>query len=351
LEKRSNTRDTRWIFEFLNTLIHLDLWDLDLHLIESIETLGLRSREDVIDFILNGRKEKSIKKAIYEKIANYKKQSRTYSYWVDYALCRTIKDPNLLTRAIKAPFCEPLSMTRVHFIDRSKGDFFYSRHLNRGHLPIPEYYNIAREYYKFDAWTLERFFKFLISKHGEKSFTLFFEQAHLEEYELLMEIMREVSKLFFLVQSSLLDNYLETKLSLGLLHDEFIILNNSYNAVFPTEDDKPLNYSPELKRLEFNEGIFAIKLPEKTSDLYTWLTILNIRAHLYINANDVVYGIFRHGVIRGIIWVASIECELCVMECTGVNDKPLKEEVFRFFKKWYTLKKIIYLQDIIDGKR
>jgi len=328
--------------EFVGSLAHTDHWNTDIALIGCMEALGLTTKEDVIRFVRHDREEKSLKRALYEKIAIHEKRPQGYNYWVDFALCRTIKDPNLLTRAIKAELSDAIALCANSFLEDSHHR--NARPWNSGMTsPLSLYYRHAMSYDKFDAMTLERFFGFLVAHYGEKRVTIFLESEGWETLDMgeLRDFLLLVSECFFAVQLRQLEWFVPTELSTDSLFCRFLDLIAYLGDLKGPENlEKPCDHHPRYFDLEYQEAQFSIQLPHYPSDYILWSKSLNNCLVTFRDRSFPIFGIFQGESILGAIELKRKGEAWQVVQVSGASNKPLKGETLALFHRWCEAKGI-----------
>lgn len=215
--------------------------------------------DSALEYISNNRKEKSLKKALYE---NYKKQLKNetlYRYIYIYNVCKYIKDPNIAIKLIELDFDEHCD-------------------------------------YLFDKNHLENLFGFLIQRYTDKQIENLF-KVYLKEYPYLMNdtatMIHDIGE-----EITLLPNTI--KANCYTLHDELVLLMQKFedNGLFQTIYNYPITVIDRCVKIDE----FVIKVPKDGEELYNWSNILKNCLISYNGAiasnNRIIYGFFQNNILE-----------------------------------------------------
>jgi len=226
-------------------------------------TLKHSTQLEMLDFIINNRKEKSVKKALYQSYEDAIKNIEYYPY-CDYIFSRTIENSNLLVKLLKV---DP-AMKQYIFTDNT--------------FPVG-----------ID------FILFLKRHYTENQIAKFF-------FENIQDAKEQKNSLYYwrdtlqMVQShngfnSLEEHFLKVKLTIKKLHDEIVrvfhIVSYELDARESFEyNDKYLAACGDYKEFEF-------RLPSTVKELSLWAKILHNCMFGYSRRihqkHSIIYGVFK----------------------------------------------------------
>jgi len=267
-------------FEFL-------YWkEIDYLPLEKVSTIY-----DALNYILNNRKEKSLKKAIFE---NYQEQMIGKSYYFIYPYCITkyIKDTNIAKRLLDLDFNK------------------YFKEIINHH-------------------SLEYFLEYLTKHFSDKQILNLFKSYLKQELFWFVDTL----ELFAELDDNMRENFEKIHCKYDILHDEIVEYHRL--AVEHRLLDIKFNYMQNQIDACVQIEQFEVKLPIDGVDLYNWSNILNNCLAGYgeiINSYyTTVYGFFKNDKL---VFAVEIQNNKLVQARSKYN-QDLAQEDKAVLIKWY----------------
>ncbi len=253
--------------------------------------------QDALDEIVGFRREKSVKKAVYQ---NYIQQMDNYksfdSFFIEL-LIETIEDVNILVNFLKL-------------------DFALFSHVDA----------------EFNNRELISFIRFLKSHYTEKQILAFFTNIDiLKEQQLLRDTFDEYFKYKELID----ENFVKVRCKCLEIHDEIMRLTRGehYKEIF----SQTLSYSDSRKKACMWIDTYSIKLPHNGKQLYDWAEILpNCLANYFYKKDTkeiTVYGFFKEDIL---VFAASLD-DHQIIEARGKHNAGLNAEEEKVLALWFTI--------------
>lgn len=246
--------------------------------------------QSALDYLLKGRSEKSIKKALYE---NYYSQLETYDCFKSTlinTIIETIKDPNFIAKLFRQNLhCEAITVTEENYLKQLI--FFLQKH------------------------------------YSEKQIASFLQ--NIDEPYLLMDLLRE----FIYMRENIEELFTKTKCTLRSLHDEFVecSMKNRNSQLF-NENITYLHGQAKAKAKIFH---YYVKLPHTGAELLEWAEDLhNCLSGFFEEIRDnktTVYGFFNNDAIEFAVEVANKR----IRQASGVCNKKLTDTQNEALKTWF----------------
>jgi len=246
--------------------------------------------------VINNRKEKSIRKAIFKNYQNQLKSTacgETIFQWkVINLFCKEIKDPNLLSKLIGSDI-----LLNINFSIQEQDQL--------------ELIAFLKNHYTFKQ--IIRLF--LLS---EENF-MFFEDL-----------------IYTLTESKNIINqeFQKVKCTPKALHDEFVkCANIDYRR---TIIDKTITYSNKIKKRCKKIKNYTIKLPHTGKDFLEWAEILQNCIAGYFdkvkNNSSLIYGFFKN---KKLDFAVEINFDNKIIQANQKNNKPLSQDQQKILDLWF----------------
>ena len=268
-----------WLKEF-----HFYRWDYCEQLPQEINTIS-----EALSYILKGRNEKSIKRALFN---NYNMQLETYDMYQTVfinTILETINDPNLAS--------------------------FLLQH-------VMYYEGITKDEEPY----LKRLIVFLKKYYTEKQITSLIKQINDSYY--LMDLLRE----FIYCEEDIDELFIKPKCTMNALHDEFSrcarfmhAKQTFFNIVYRDQQEKA-----ETKVLGYD-----VKLPHTGKELFDWSerlhNCLSGYFHQIYENQTTVYGFFRNDTIEFAAEIA----DKTIIQASGICNQELTQTQQESLKIWF----------------
>jgi len=265
------------------------------------ELLSYPSVRDSLTFILNNRKEKSVRKALY---LSYKKKmeqtARRYDPTFDYVILRVFSDANYLTFLLS--------------IDAyNKNNMFHENYPET----IIDVFTFLKEYY-----TEKQLFSFI-----KQSVTGY------NHYHLWQDSLRMLSNQGTL--SVFREHFNRSKPQVTLLHDELVRIQNFY--INPSKIDmlSVFSYSKQKLKAQATFMELEFKLPSTAKDLHTWGTELNNCMFSYSSSirkqRTTIYGVFKE---QKLVYAVEIKNNK-IIQTKAVSNQSVATSEKSIITQWY----------------
>jgi len=246
--------------------------------------------QSALEYLLKGRNEKSIKKALYE---NYCKQLQTYDCFKSTLIntvIETIKDPNFIAKLFKQ---------NLHF----------------------EGITVAEEHY------LKQLIFFLQKHYSEKQIVSFLQT--IDKSYLLIDLLRE----FIYIKEDLEELFTKTKCTLRSLHDEFVecSMKNRNRQIF----NENITYLHGQAKAKAKISRYYVKLPHTGGELFEWAQDLhNCLSGYFEEIRDnktTIYGFFNEYSIEFAVEISNKR----IIQASGVCNKKLTDTQNEALNIWF----------------
>lgn len=264
-------------------------WDDCEQLSQEINTIS-----EALSYILKGRNEKSIKRALFN---NYSLQLQTYDMYQTVfinTIIETIKDPNMVVSLLQ------------HIV--------YYRGMTKDEEPH-----------------LKRLIVFLKKHYYEKQIISFIKQ--IDDGYYLLDLLRE----FIYCEQELDELFLKPKCTMNALHDEF---SRCARFMHAKQTFLSIVYRDQQEKAEAKVLGYDVKLPHTGRELFEWSerlhNCLSGYFHQIYENQTTVYGFFRNDTIEFAAEIADktiIQASgVCNQELTPTQQESLKIWFHRFIK-------------------
>ena len=256
--------------------------------------------ENALLFLLNNRKEKSIRKALF---SHYKesmsKETKHYDPTFDYVVLRLFDDPNYLTFLLSL-------------------NAYYKNHMFAGS----------------NADTVLSTFQFFQEHYSERQlFTLIKESLKTRNiYNLWGDCFRMLAHPRTL--PSFKEHFERQKPQVTLLHDELVRIQNQYVTAQKIDMLKPFDYKiPQLKaQIRYEELDF--RLPGTGKELHAWGVALNNCMVSYAsdieNNTTIIYGVFKQNKLTYAVEIQNNK----IVQARAVNNGRVSDKERAILSNW-----------------
>ncbi len=284
-------------------LKHTHLKEYDFFYWDGFELFFDKSKEypgvqKMLGFILNHRKEKSIRKACFKAYAHSLEIHDAYDYTADYVFSRYIPDRNFLVELIGMDI-------------RIKHTLFNDTSLSN----VEQLIEFLKRYY-----TLRTITNFFLKIEG------------------VSNIMRDTIWMYRgQGVRHIHEHFRKIPLSLENLHNEFIRIHSLCNTEFSTK--VKFYYLPKDVNAQGSYGAFEYRLPETIHTLSKWAQHLDNCMSSYDRAihsgHTIIFGVFEDDVLRYAVEIK----EHKIVQALGKDNKPIppvdSKEIVKWFKEVY----------------
>ncbi len=285
-------------------LIYRHLKEFDFYYWEQRHELPARELyiEDALAYIINYRKEKSVKKALYENYARQLEESSEFNSFLIQAFSKNIEDANLVVTFLKYNFDYPKE-SGIH------------------------------------ADELDLFIKFLKQHYSEKQILKFFMDydGDTQEY-LFRDIVSDLAFNFEAIDGG----FKKTACKMRDVHDEFVrcVSEERYKHIYK----KSLFYPKKELKPCVSTGSYSVRLPHSGKELFEWAEELHNCMSGYFDwiarGETIIYGFFQNGTL---LFAVEIQNGRMVQYSAKRNAK-LNEDELKLLEKWYG----IYFENALD---
>ena len=263
-------------------------------------TIKYTTQVQMLDFIVNNRKEKSVKKALYKAYESSISHLGYYPY-SDYVFSRTIDNINLLTKLYE----------------------IYPA--IKQHLFTNETFSVAIA-----------FIQFLKKHYAEKQIVKLFveEMQDVKEYKNVLHNWRDTLRMLQVHNAFeyLEQHFIKVKLTSKKLHDEIIRVFHIVSYELDSKegfqyDEKYLSACGRYKELEF-------KLPQSVKELSLWATVLHNCMFGYSSRihrqQSVIYGVFKNEELLYAVELSNFS----IVQAKAVSNGPVPEGDMSAIRGW-----------------
>ncbi len=285
-------------------------WDIDEQFPKLHKAINDTDPEEVLHYLLNGRKERSIKRALFERYEKFQAKIRymqkhipsapkpnLFDPKIPFIICRCFKDPNIVSSLL-------LRMKILFDKSRMCSDI------------------------KLD--TLIWFIIFLKRYYTEKQLATLLLKVEYDIYQ-WMDTLMLVSYHKHVVKKE----FTKVKLSVSRLHNEIIRCSEYKN----NQKIKKMNflYTPEEKAACTEVDGILYKLPNTGAELQEWAGILHNciagYAGLIESGETLIYGAFRNDKLLYAIEISKGK----IVERSGKYNKEINKEDSLIIDQWYKI--------------
>jgi len=261
------------------------------------------SIKEMLLYISNQRKEKSIKKAHLQSYMDSMKIHSRYNYVADYIFSHHIEDRNFLLALIRMD-------TKVK------------------HVLFEETVTS----------TIEYFLVFLKNYYSEKEITKLFTALHADEFKYHQHIVRDTIRMFRSVPDDFRQEHFgKVPASFQNIHDEFIRMNALRDISLSGKVE--FNYHENDLMAQGEKDQLDYRLPETTHILLRWSQQLHNCMHGYSKSihqgKTVIYGVFKDDILTYAVEIRGNK----IVQALGKYNQRLEEEdkaeIDAWFKKVY----------------
>ena len=262
------------------------LWD-DLKLLPK----SISKIHEALLYLLKGRKEKSIKKALFQ---NYQNQIDAHGYFKTVlinAILECIDDVNFIVELFNCDL-------------------------------YTQYINISEELFS-------KQFIFFLKKHYKQKQIVRFIKEIVDEQGYFLDILRE----FIYLQDDLDQFFRKPKCTITHLHDELV--RCSIDKLSLSQRSIKISYKYNQERAKSSVLDYEVKLPYSGNDLYVWANALQNCLNGYLNTIcenlSTVYAFFRNNKISFAVEIVEND----IQQALGKYNQKLDEEQTKVLKIWY----------------
>jgi hypothetical protein len=257
--------------------------------------------ESFLDFFLNHRSEKSLRKA---QFISYEKMMKSLGYnpMADYIFSRTIHDENHLLKVLNMD----IEIKQLLF-DGCQID------------AIIDFINFLKNFYQ--------------DKH---IVTLW---LSINKNDLAHFLLRDSSELFLNedIRNELYKKFRKTPLNIKAIHDELIQHSQNFNKL--KRKELTFSYSDTLLKVQGMRENIEYRLPRSNKELYSWGGLLHNCLFSYdrsiLNHRSTIFGLF---IDRQLMYAIEIRKNKIVQASTTYNkhlDNSVREKIDRWYKEVY----------------
>jgi len=300
-DERYNLLDTRLIIYCLKnpSVEDLDLFYWNNQYLPYINTFT--SVSGALNFLLNNRKEKSVRKALFEHYEEKMQQTpQFYDPCFDYIILRVIEDPNHLSYLLSIPA-------------------YYKNNMFQGAQPdtLVVAFNFLKEYY-----TQENILSFIKQSLKVKN-----------TYNLWHDCFRMLSNTQSLPMFT--EHFERCKPRVQLLHDELVRIQNQYINTNQIDMLEKFKYSNQQLEAQSSSDEMDFKLPSTAKELHTWGKELNNCMFSYTSAiktqDTLIYGVFKDKKLTYAVEIRNNR----IVQAKAVNNRRLLDNEKNSIQLWH----------------
>ncbi|MEA2017150.1 MAG: PcfJ domain-containing protein [Campylobacterota bacterium] len=247
-----------------------------------------------LSVIANNRKEKSVKKAVYQNFINQIEDEKKFHYSFIQIFTNKIKDPNMLVKFLQ------LKLYNIEI----------------GEYDIDCIYNLLLD--------------FLKTKYLDKQILKLFSELNYDttNQTIFFDMVRE----FEYCKTFINEKFRKTKCELKCLHDEFVKIakEKRYERIYAK---KLYNQKNKTKACIDIKG-YKVKLPQNGAEIIEWAdTLHNCMAGYFdmIQKNEtVIYGFFDNDILQFAVEI----CEGRLIQASGKYNSTLEPEEQEILDMW-----------------
>jgi len=247
-------------------------------------------------YIQNNRKEKSLKKAVYEDYKYQLRKYESYNFIYPYSICKYIKDTNIATKFLEL-----------------------------------DLYSYFKELVNQNA--LEYFFEYLVKHYSQKQILNLFKTYQKQEIFWFIDTIELFGELSYTMR----ENFAKVPCKYNTLHNEIL----RYHRAVMHQKLLETNYSYKESYLKACTTIesYTIKLPKNGIELYNWSTALNNCLAGYnelIKSNyTTVYGFFENDTIKFAVEIKNNKITQAKSKYNANLPKKDISLVYGWFKEYF----------------
>ncbi|MEA3554015.1 MAG: PcfJ domain-containing protein, partial [Campylobacterota bacterium] len=246
---------------------------------------------DALRYVANSRKEKSLKKAIFE---NYQEQmiDKSYYFLYPYCIAKYIKDINIANRLIDLDL-----------------NMYFKEIVNHN--------------------SLELFLIYLVKHYSDKQIENLFKSYKKQEMFWFLDTV----ELFAELSAEMRNNFVKVSCKYNILHDEIITYHRL--AMHERLLDTTFNYTQkQLDAIKFIEP-YDIRLPQHGLELYNWSTALSNCLAGYSNLikkyQTIIYGFCKNDEISFAVEIKDNK----IIQAKSKYNNDLSKEDMDIVIHWY----------------
>ena len=288
-KKIQNLDEIKFFMQYpgINTMEILR-WDLFEEIKEALK--NFKSLIELLKFVINYKKEKSIRRALYLKYENCIKRGSIYNPRIDFVFSRTIDNVDLLAKVIG--------------FDSTKMESFKWKNSS-------------------DAIWLIMFLK---KFYREKSIISLFMKN-----DLVFDYWKDIFTMVSQNKEAIKKYFKKVKCNVKSIHDEISL---SIKKDYAKKRLKIFQYTKDIVDTQTNIDKFTFKLPHDNYELFEWSMILNNCLFSYetniLNSSSIIYGIF---VGKKLKYVMEIYKNL-LFQISGYNNSIIPPEDMKIINIW-----------------
>ena len=312
--KANNILDIRLIIYCLKnpSVQDLELFYWNNQYIPIIDTFS--SSTNALNFLLNNRKEKSVRKALFEHYKVKMQQTpQFYDPTFDYVILRIIDDPNYLSYLLSIPS-------------------YYKNNMFQGSQPD----------------TIITAFNFLKEHYTQKNILNFIKQSLKikNTYHIWIDCFRMLSNSLSL--PIFVEHFERCKPKVTLLHDELVRVQNQYINSNKIDMLEKFKYTEQQLKTQLNSDEMNFRLPSTAKELHAWGKELNNCMFSYTSdiqaQNTLIYGVFKG---KKLTYAVEIRHNK-VVQIKAINNRRLPDEEKKLIHVWQ--KKLITSPTSLSNK-
>ena len=298
LQRQINQIDllSKKTFNMINNefIENIDLIDYEL-LDWELTNIKVNYLDEAFQYILNQRKEKSVKRAIYEAYEKMIRSDGKFNPIYTYALTKHIKDPNILSKVINLPF----------------------------------YQKILDTYSENDKELLDNGFEsFIVFLKKYYSETQIYNMLKSEKSRLLKDIIQEI--VFYEGYQG--NSFQKTKANLKLLHNALVKANKTQRDIIALE--MSFSYVKNVQDRCIDIDGYLVLLPTTGKELSQYANdlencMLGYADSIY-NNETVIYLFFREGEIKFAVEILDNQ----LWQASSRDNNLLNKSEKEVLKKW-----------------
>lgn len=294
------------LFSFF--LKHDHLKEYDFFYWDNFEIFYDKSKEypsvkEILDFVFNHRKEKSIKKAYFKSYEESMERYSSYNHTADYLFARHIEDRNFLLALIKIdPKVKHVLFDEVSMV------------------------------------SIEHFLEFLREHYTQKAVTKIFASLDRGSFRARGNIVRDTIWMFHgEAMNFIREHYSRVPPSIQKIHDEFIRINSVRNASMNGKVE--FAYEKNDLKAQTQKDLLEYRLPETIHMLQQWSQELRNCMYGYSRAihhgNTIIYGVFKENTLTYAIEIRGRKIVQALGKCNKHIEAAERVEIDMWFKDVY----------------
>ena len=264
-------------------------WDLFDEIVEKLNDCS--DILELLDFVINHRREKSVRRALYKAYTDCMRNGEMYDPRVDFIFSRTIENTDLLAKAI-----EP-NATKM---ERFKGE------------------NVSN---------LIQFILFLKRFYSEKSIVSFFANN-----DLMFDFYWKDTLTMFTQNIELIEKHFQkVKCKVKPMHDE---VSRAIKTEYAKKHIQHFFYSDSIADTQINIKDFSFKLPQNSYELFQWSETLHNCLFSYekaiVESRSIIYGVFIKKKLKYALEVV----RHTLLQASGYNNAQIQKHHMQTIDLW-----------------